>query len=337
MEEVERMGFEVVLGNTYHLWLKPGDELIEKAGGIRGFSGWRNLVLTDSGGFQVFSLGERSKKRFGKSGVELTEDGVYFTDPTNGNRCFMSPEKSVEIQLNLGSDIIMCLDECPPYPCDYEKAKKSLALTLRWAKRCKDYLDQKVKAKENKPLLFGIVQGSVFQDLRQESAKKLTEIGFDGYSIGGVAVGEPREELNNILEWVIPYLPEEKPRYLMGLGKPEEIVAAVLSGVDMFDCVIPTREGRHGRVFVWKNKSVSLENLKKGNFYETLNLANEKFKEEFSFLDEHCDCPVCRKYSKAYLRHLFNVGEPLAGKLASVHNLSFYRKLIQVLRSNILE
>ncbi|MFO7807451.1 MAG: tRNA guanosine(34) transglycosylase Tgt [Candidatus Moraniibacteriota bacterium] len=335
MKEVENLGFEVVLGNTYHLWLKPGDDLVKKAGGIRGFSGWEKMVLTDSGGFQIFSLGEKAEKRFGKSGVKLTEEGVYFTDPTNGNRHFMSPEDSVEIQLKLGSDIIMCLDECPPYPCDYDKAKKSLELTTRWAKRCKEYFNKRVGDNENRPLLFGIVQGSVYQDLREESARQLTEIDFDGYAIGGVAVGEPREALKDILKWVIPHLPEKKPRYLMGLGRPEEIASAVLSGVDMFDCVIPTREGRHGRIFTWQGKDFSTKELKSGNFYQTLNLANEKFKEDFSSLDENCNCPVCSKYSKAYLRHLFNVGEPLAGKMASAHNLSFYHHLIQMLKNNI--
>ncbi|MFW5885076.1 MAG: tRNA guanosine(34) transglycosylase Tgt [Patescibacteria group bacterium] len=332
MEEIDKMGFEVVLGNTYHLWLKPGDKVIEKAGGIRGFSGWNNLVLTDSGGFQVFSLGERAGKRFGKSGVRLTEEGVYFTDPANGKEHFMSPEKSVDIQLSLGADIIMCLDECPPYPCEYEKAKKSLELTSRWAKRCKKRLNEKTKNSNLKPMLFGIVQGSVYKDLREESARQLVEIGFDGYAIGGVAVGEPRELLGDILNWVIPYLPEDKPRYLMGLGKPEEVARAVFGGVDMFDCVIPTREGRHGRVFVWKDEKNSPEDFKKGDFYETLNLGNEKFKEDFSSLDENCDCSTCRKYSKAYLRHLFNVGELLAGRLASVHNLNFYLRLIKTLR-----
>lgn len=332
MMEIDEMGFEVVLGNTYHLWLKPGEKIVEKAGGIRGFSGWKNLVLTDSGGFQVFSLGQRANKRFGKSGVKLTEEGVYFTDPTNGEKHFMSPEKSVDIQLSLGSDMIMCLDECPPYPCKYEEAKKSLELTSRWARRCKEHLDKKTKNSNSKPMLFGIVQGSVYKDLREESARQLAEIGFDGYAIGGVAVGEPRELLRDILNWVIPHLPADKPRYLMGLGKPEEIVEAVLSGVDMFDCVIPTREGRHGRIFTWKSEVTSMEELKKGDFYDTLNLGNERFKEEFSFLDKNCNCQVCRNYSKAYIRHLFNVGEPLAGRLASVHNLNFYSRLMKTLR-----
>jgi queuine tRNA-ribosyltransferase len=181
-------------------------------------------------------------------------------------------------------------------------------------------------------MLFGIVQGSVYKDLREESARQLAEIGFDGYAIGGVAVGEPRELLRDILNWVIPHLPADKPRYLMGLGKPEEIVEAVLSGVDMFDCVIPTREGRHGRIFTWKSEVTSMEELKKGDFYDTLNLGNERFKEEFSFLDKNCNCQVCRNYSKAYIRHLFNVGEPLAGRLASVHNLNFYSRLMKTLR-----
>ena len=330
-QEIREIGAEIALGNTYHLWLRPGDELIAKAGGLHKFMNWDGPILTDSGGFQVFSLGARATTRFGKNGVKLTEKGVEFIDPVDGKKYFMSPEKSIEIQLNLGSDIIMVLDECPPYPCEYEYAKKSLELTTRWAKRCKDYLEKYIlenqeKYKKGKPLLFCIVQGSVYEDLRKESAKQLVEIGFDGYAIGGVAVGEPREKMREILEWVIPILPEDKPRYLMGLGRPEEIVFAVNHGVDMFDCVIPTREGRHGRLFVWKN-----ENLEE-NFYEALNINNEKFKEDFSKVDATCDCLLCKNYTKAYLRHLFAVNELLALRLASVHNLKFYLDLMRKLR-----
>jgi queuine tRNA-ribosyltransferase len=290
---------------------------------------WDGPILTDSGGFQVFSLGARAKKNFGKNGVKLLEEGVEFSDPENGKKYFMSPEKSIDIQLNLGSDIIMVLDECPPFPCKYEYAKESLELTTRWAERCKKYFDEKVKGKKKRPLLFGIVQGSTYEDLRKESTKQLMEIGFDGYAIGGVAVGEPREEMHKILEWVLPLLPEDKPKYLMGLGKPEEIVAAVKAGIDMFDCVIPTREGRHGRLFIWKNDS--LEN----NFYETININNEKFKEDFSPVDPNCDCELCKNYSRSYLRHLFAVREPLAMRLASIHNLKFYMDLMDKIRSDV--
>lgn len=337
-DEIQQIGYEVVLGNTYHLWLRPGDDLISRAGGLHEFMHWPGSILTDSGGYQVFSLGERAKTRFGKSSVKLTEQGVEFIDPVDGSKYFMSPEKSIEIQLNLGSDIIMVLDECPPYPCDHEYAKQSLALTTRWAKRCKDYFESKIslpekddqkatKIHEKRPLLFAIVQGSVYEDLRQESARQLMEIGFDGYAIGGVAVGEPREKMQEILQWVLPLLPVDKPRYLMGLGRPEELVAAVRAGVDMFDCVIPTREGRHGRLFLWKNDQLD----ETGNFYETINITNEKYKEDFSQVDSKCSCQLCQNYTRAYLRHLFAINETLAIRLASLHNLQFYYDLMKKL------
>jgi len=338
-EEIKKIGAEIVLGNTYHLWLRPGDETIKKAGGLHKFMDWDGPILTDSGGFQVFSLGARAKEKFGKSGVRLSEKGVYFSDPENGKKYFMSPEKSIEIQLNLGSDIIMVLDECPPFPCDYQYAKKSLELTARWAKRCLEYFQEKTGNMKKKPLLFAIVQGSVYEDLRKESARQLVAMNFDGYAIGGVAVGEPREKMYEILNWVLPILPEDKPRYLMGLGRPEEIVAAVGAGVDMFDCVIPTREGRHGRLFIRKNESKNQSadwrtkiKIKKELFYETININNEKYKEDFSPVDEYCDCALCKNYTKSYLRHLFAVSEPLALRLASIHNLKFYTEMMKKLQ-----
>ena len=334
-KEVEQIGFEAVLGNTYHLWLKPGDDLIKSAGGLHTFMNWKKSILTDSGGYQVFSLGAKVKKRSGQSKVKITEDGVNFSDPKNGKKYFMSPEDSIKIQLNLDSDIIMCLDECPPYPCSYEDVKKSLALTTRWAERCKKYFNKLLKenniSDKRRPLLFGIVQGSNYKDLREESAHQLIDIGFDGYAIGGVAVGEPREEMKKILRWVIPILPKNKPRYLMGLGRPEELVLAVKLGVDMFDCVIPTREGRHGRLFTWKKnpKEINIFKTKEDNFYETININNQKFKKDFSKVSDFCDCELCKNYSKAYLRHLFTVKESLGGKLATLHNLNFYWKLLE--------
>ncbi len=363
-DEVRALGAEVVLGNTYHLWLRPGADLIARAGGLHRFMGWTGPILTDSGGFQVFSLGARAEKRFGVNGVKLSEAGVDFADAENGSRYFLSPEISIDIQFALGSDIIMVLDECPPYPCTQEYARISLELTTRWAARAFEYFHKKIKEGGEKyangrPLLFCIVQGSIYQDLRIESAKQLSGLdfaalggpaaGWDGYAIGGVAVGEPRETLPDILAWVTPHLPEDKPRYLMGLGKPEELVAAVDAGMDMFDCVIPTREGRHGRLFVMTNEqaisnSQSLIPKQKTNpkfetkdfppaFYETINIQNEQFKEDFAPVDQSCDCPLCVRYTRAYLRHLFVVGEPLAGRLASLHNLRFYMKLMERLRS----
>ncbi|MGK2848613.1 MAG: tRNA guanosine(34) transglycosylase Tgt [Minisyncoccota bacterium] len=341
--EVRTLGAEIVLGNTYHLWLRPGDEIIARAGDLHRFMDWSGPILTDSGGFQVFSLGARATERFGINGVMLTEEGVEFSDPENGKRHFLSPEKSIDIQLNLGSDIIMVLDECPPYPCTYEYALASLERTTRWAERAFAHFYQKMqeggeKYVHHRPLLFCIVQGSIYQELRVASAKQLSGLnfvalggpasGWDGYAIGGVAVGEPRETLPDILAWTIPHLPADKPRYLMGLGRPDELVRAVNAGMDMFDCVIPTREGRHGRVFVWKSDDLRASD----GFYETINMQNERHKEDFSPVDSLCDCLLCTRYTRAYLRHLFVVGEPLAGKLASVHNLRFYMKLMEKLR-----
>jgi queuine tRNA-ribosyltransferase len=256
----------------------------------------------------------------------------------------MSPEKSIDIQLNLGSDIIMVLDECPPYPATHEYVAKSLELTTRWARRCSDYFQEKTQdlPKEKRPLLFAIVQGGVYEDLRKESARQLTAMEFDGFAIGGVAVGEPRKHLYDILQWVVPMLPEDKPKYLMGLGKPEELVAAVEAGMDMFDCVIPTREGRHGRLFIWKDKDLfkgefdsplGVELPKVGDFYETINIGNEQFKEDFTPIDGCCDCYTCKSYTRAYLNHLLRTDEPLFLKLASVHNLNFYLTLMKNMRA----
>ena len=330
-EDLKMLGAEIVLGNTYHLWLRPGDELIARAGSLHQFMRWSGPILTDSGGFQVFSLGARAAERFGKNGVKLSEEGVEFQDPTNGNRYFLSPEKSVDIQLNLGSDIIMVLDECPPYPCTEAYALSSLERTTRWAKRAKIHLEKRVielGLLTKRPLLFGIVQGSVYPALREQSARELVAIGFDGYAIGGVAVGEPRETLPDVLTATLPHLPEDKPRYLMGLGRPEEIVRAVRMGVDMFDCVIPTREGRHGRLFYWTKEAINTE----GTFYTTKNLTSEEFREDFSPIDPDSPIPMLREYTKSYLRHEFSVSEPLAGRLATLHNLAFYFELMRRLR-----
>lgn len=353
-EDLREIGAEIVLGNTYHLWLRPGDELIARAGGLHRFMNWNGPILTDSGGYQVFSLGARAKEKYGASGVKLSEEGVEFSDPLNGKKHFMSPEKSIEIQLNLGSDIIMVLDECPPYPCSHEDVQKSLELTTRWAARCFKYFHEKIKEnsekyKTGRPLLFCIIQGSIYEDLRKESLDQLINLdfeslggpssGWDGFAIGGVAVGEPRKHLDEILDWIVPLLPEDKPRYLMGLGKPEELVKAVCSGMDMFDCVIPTREGRHGRLFVWK-KGVNPDEIdgeeiakmdKNDLFYEAINIGNEKFIEDFSPVDRACDCYTCKNFTKAYLNHLLRTNEPFFLKLSTLHNLNFYLKLMKIL------
>jgi len=370
-EELRELGAEVILGNTYHLWLRPGIDVIKKAGGLQKFMNWNGPILTDSGGYQVFSLGDRGNKgnRDNLGKVKLSEKGVEFRDPVDGKKHFMTPEKSIEIQLALGSDIIMVLDECPPYPCSRKYALQSLERTTRWAKRCKEYFDKnfhkssafpfrepssrnssKPSFKIKRPLLFGIIQGSIYKDLRVESTRQLLALNFDGYAIGGVAVGEPREKMKKILEWVLPMLPGDKPRYLMGLGRPEEIVFAVSHGIDMFDCVIPTRNARHGSLFVWPARNASRAKLalpaRSGcsasggrsdaggkNFYENINITNAKFKKDLKPIDKNCDCYTCQKYTRAYLRHLFAVGEPLAGRLATIHNLKFYLDLMKSLRT----
>jgi queuine tRNA-ribosyltransferase len=325
-EELRLLGAELILGNTYHLWLRPGTEIIKKAGGLHEFINWQGSILTDSGGFQVFSLAQHRK---------ITDKGVEFRDPKGGAKYLLTPEKSIQIQLDLGSDIIMVLDECPAFSAGREQIEKAAARTTDWAARCKKYFLAQIdkisitNKSFKKPLLFAIVQGGIYKDLRQRSAKELLEIGFDGYAIGGVAVGEPRDYLNKVLEFVLPLLPKNKPRYLMGLGKPEEIVAAVNLGVDMFDCVIPTREARHARLYKFKAKSERL----KGGFYETLAIDNAKFAKDFEPIDQNCSCYTCQNYSRAFLNHLFRTSEPLAQRLATIHNLKFYLELMEKLRN----
>jgi len=336
--EVLNIGYEVVLGNTYHLWLKPGEKFIARAGGLSRLMNWPGLTLTDSGGFQVFSLGARSLKRFGQSKIKISEKGVRFTDPTTGKEYFMSPEKSIDIQLTLGSNIIMCLDECPPYPASYTEMEKAVKRTTDWARRCRNYFDRKIKEnnlkdKVGRPLIFCIIQGGIYQDLREKSARELSAMDWDGFAIGGVAVGEPREKLQKIIEWTRPFLPENKPRYLMGLGRPEELVRAVRAGIDMFDCVIPTREGRHGRLFVFNRKKAKLD--EKGEFYQAINISNKRFREDLSSLDTGCRCYFCQNHNLAYLHHLFSIGDSLAQRFASIHNLCFYYELIERLRMEI--
>jgi len=337
-EELGDLGAQVILGNTYHLWLRPGEKIIKKTGGLHKFMNWPGPILTDSGGFQIFSLAAHRK---------ITDKGVHFRDPLNGKKYFLTPEKSIQIQLDLGSDIIMVLDECVGYPCGHEEAEKAVRRTTEWAKRCFRYFCSKVKNKKNRPLLFCIIQGSAYKDLRIESAKQLLNIGFsaqggpasgwDGYAIGGVAVGEPREYLGEVLEWVLPLLPKNKPRYLMGLGRPEEIVSAVLAGIDMFDCVIPTREARHGRIYKYRFSIFDISpdgrQFSSRKFYETLQITNARFAGDFEPIDENCRCYACQNYSRAYLNHLFKTREPLSLRLASIHNLKFYLDLMEKLKN----
>jgi len=318
-KDVEKLSAQILLSNTYHLMLRPGEDLIGEAGGLHKFMNWDKPILTDSGGYQVFSLSKMRK---------LTDEGVEFQSPIDGARHMLTPERSIEIQLALGSDIIMVLDECTPYPCEKEYAEKSLELTTAWAARCKKYFNEnKEKSVNPGAKLFGIVQGSVYPDLRKKSLEQLLEIGFDGYAVGGFSVGEPREKTYKILKELMPLMPEDKPRYFMGAGQPEEIVEYTKLGFDMFDCVLPTRNARHGTLYVWKN-----DNLKK-DFYKKIIITNEKFKVDFTPIDPKCECEACKNYTRAYLRHLFMVDEPLAHRLATLHNLKFYLNLMKNIRA----
>lgn len=320
MQEMNNLGAQIILSNTYHLMLTPGEKLIKKSGGLHNFMQWPGPILTDSGGFQIFSLSKYRK---------ITEKGVHFANPKNGKKYFLTPEKSMQIQSDLGVDIAMAFDEVIGYPAAKEEVKQAMERTTRWAKRCKDSHTSK------KQLLFGIVQGGIYKDLRFQSTKDLVKLKFNGYAIGGVAVGEPREKMKNILDWAVQGLPENKPRYLMGLGKPEEIVQTVKQGIDMFDCVIPTREARHGRLYLW-NKSPSRKarlsaTQLTNKFYKTINIANSKFAKDLSPINN----TNLKQYSKAYLHHLFKTNEPLALRLATLNNLNFYLTLMSEIRQTI--
>lgn len=321
-EEVGALGAQIILSNTYHLHLRPGEDLIEKAGDLHEFMKWDGPILTDSGGYQVFSLAKIRK---------IKEGGVEFQSPYDGGtKHFLTPEKAIDIQLKLGSDIIMVLDVCAPYPCSKGEALDALATTTDWAKRSRDYFDEKMKdvPEEERPLLFGIIQGSVYDDYRARSAKEILEIGFDGYAIGGLAVGEPGKEMFKVLDKVLPLLPEDRPRYLMGVGKPEQMLEAGKKGIDMFDCVLPTRNARHGYLFTGLDLEEDLSDVR----YKVVRINNEKYKEDFGSLDKTCQCPTCQKYTRAYLRHLYMSEEPLFMRLATIHNLWFYLDLMKRMR-----
>lgn len=298
----------IILSNTYHLYLRPGHELIRRAGGLHKFMNWDKNILTDSGGFQVFSLNSLRK---------ISEEGVEFRSHLNGSKHFISPEKSMEIQNCLGSDIMMCFDECAPYPSSYDYVKKSMERTTRWAKRCKDY-----HKNIEKQALFGIVQGGMFKDLRKQSVDELIELDFPGYAIGGLSVGEPKEIMVDVLNYTVPLLPENKPRYLMGVGTPDYLIEAVLSGIDMCDCVLPTRIARNGTALTSHGKLV---------------IRNAEFAEDFTTLDPECDCYTCKNYTRGYIRHLIKCNEVLGARLLSVHNLRFLTKLMENVREAIKE
>ncbi|MDD6177841.1 MAG: tRNA guanosine(34) transglycosylase Tgt [Ruminobacter sp.] len=306
-EEVKEIDADIILGNTFHLWLRPGVEVIHKHGDLHDFMNWDRPILTDSGGFQVFSLGGIRK---------IKEEGCYFRHPINGSKIFLSPEVSMQVQYNLGSDIVMIFDECTPYPATHEEARKSMELSLRWAKRSRDEFDRL----NNPNNLFGIIQGSVYEDLREKSLNELLCIGFDGYAIGGLAVGEAKEEMHKILDFIVPKMPEDKPRYLMGVGKPQDILDGVLRGVDMFDCVMPTRNARNGHLFTSSG---------------IVKIRNSKYKDDITPLDSKCDCYTCKHYTKSYLHHLDKCNEILGARLNSIHNLRFYQRLMAQIRENI--
>jgi queuine tRNA-ribosyltransferase len=304
---VRDTGAEILLGNTFHLMLRPGTEIIKAHGSLHDFMQWKRPILTDSGGFQVWSLSERRK---------ITEKGVTFASPVNGSRVFLGPEESMAVQATLGSDIVMCFDECTSYPATEKQAQESMELSMRWAKRCRDAHGDSSSA------LFGIVQGGMYEDLRQQSAQALIDVGFDGYAIGGLSVGEPEHERELVLGYTLPGLPADKPRYLMGVGRPQDIIAAVLHGVDMFDCVMPTRNARNGYYFTR---------------HGVLKIRNARFKLDTRPIDEECGCYTCQNYSRAYLKHLDRCREMLGPHLATVHNLYFYQQLMAGLRKAIEE
>ncbi|MDN3614194.1 MAG: tRNA guanosine(34) transglycosylase Tgt [Vibrio gallaecicus] len=308
-EEVKDTGAEILLGNTFHLWLRPGQEIMKLHGDLHDFMNWKGPILTDSGGFQVFSLGKTRK---------ITEEGVHFRSPVNGDKIFMDAEKSMQIQYDLGSDVVMIFDECTPYPATHDEARISMERSIRWADRSRNEFDRQ----ENQNSLFGIVQGGVYEDLRDVSVKALTDIGFDGYAVGGLAVGEPKEDMHRVLEHTCPQLPEDKPRYLMGVGKPEDLVEGVRRGIDMFDCVMPTRNARNGHLFVTGG---------------VIKIRNAKHKLDTTPLDPQCDCYTCQNYSKSYLHHLDRCNEILGARLNTIHNLRYYQRLMESIRTAIDE
>ena len=309
-EEVVSCGASIILGNAYHLYLRPGLDIIKKAGGLHKFMGWRGPILTDSGGYQVFSLATLRK---------LSEEGAEFSSHIDGSKHFLTPEKAIEIQQALGSDIMMTLDECVHYPAARDYVEQSLGLTTRWARRSKKYFEP---AGRKGQMLFGIVQGSTYPELRKKAAEDLLEIGFDGYAIGGVSVGEPGKLIYEITEYTSALLPEDRPRYLMGIGTPPDVLESIARGTDMFDCVVPTRNGRNGQAFTWDGD---------------IQLRNAAYKEDFRPIDDKCGCPACANYTRAYIRHLFNAEELLGLRLVSLHNIYFYAKLIQLAGKAIAE
>ena len=306
-EELHDMGAGIILSNTYHLFLRPGSALVREAGGLHKFMNWDGAILTDSGGFQVFSLGDLRK---------ITEEGVTFRSHIDGSKKFLSPEVSMKVQMDLGSDIVMAFDECIPYPADYDYAKASTARTTRWAQRCKEVMTSPHQG------LFGIVQGGMYKDLRTRSVNELVEMDFPGYAVGGLSVGEPKELMYEMLDHTVGQLPKNKPRYLMGVGTPDCLVEGVMHGIDMFDCVFPTRVARNGTAMTWNGRLV---------------MKNAEFTSDFRPLEEDCDCYACRNFSRAYIRHLVRANEIFGLRLLSLHNLRFLQRFMHEMRQSIIE
>lgn len=302
---LQESGAQIVLGNTFHLMLRPGTDIILQHGSLHHFMQWQGPILTDSGGFQVFSLGKLRK---------ISESGVRFRSPINGEEIFLSPERSMQVQRDLGADIVMCFDECTPYPATRQQAFDSMQLSMRWASR------SKIAHADNQAALFGIVQGGMYPDLRDASLDALCQIGFDGYALGGLSVGEPKEEMLTILNYIAKHLPEDKPRYLMGVGTPEDIIDAVQQGIDMFDCVMPTRNARNGHLFTWNG---------------VVRIRNSTYKNDTTPLDPECACYTCKNFTKSYLHHLDRCHEMLGAQLNTIHNINFYQKLMKNLRTAI--
>ena len=304
-DDLKKIHFEIILGNTYHLWLRPGQEIIEAHKGLHKFINWNKSILTDSGGFQVWSLGKMRK---------ISPEGVTFKSPINGDTCFLSPEKSMAIQKKLRSDIAMIFDECTPYPATFEEAEKSMVLSKNWAYRSKEAF------MGSKNALFGIVQGGMHEELRLNSLKTLTEINFDGYAIGGLSVGEPKDEMHKVVNFIAPKMPKNKPRYLMGVGTPEDLINSIDKGVDMFDCVMPTRNARNGWLFTR---------------YGDIKIKNAQYRDDLQPIDANCNCYTCKNFSRAYLHHLYKIGEMLGSRLNTIHNLFFYRQMMVEIREAI--
>ncbi|MFT2109812.1 tRNA guanosine(34) transglycosylase Tgt [Marinomonas sp. 2405UD68-3] len=306
-KDIEEIGADIILGNTFHLWLRPGTEVVKAHGDLHDFTQWKKPILTDSGGFQVFSLGEMRK---------ITEEGVSFQSPINGSKVFLSPEISMQVQKDLGSDVVMIFDECTPYPATEQRAAESMRMSLRWADRSKKEHGDSPSA------LFGIIQGSMYESLRDESLEGLVDIGFDGYAIGGLSVGEPKDEMMKVLDYITPKMPKDKPRYLMGVGKPEDLVEGVRRGVDMFDCVMPTRNARNGHLFTSEG---------------VVKIRNAKHRHDTAPLDSDCDCYTCKNFSRSYLHHLDKCQEMVGAQLNTIHNLRYYQNLMAGLRKALDE